>query len=145
VDYPKDSVLKYGFEDINQLNAFRYADFCFQQFMEAAQKEKYFDNTIFVFVGDHGLAGDASAMYPKSWSNQSLVREHVPCFFMHLNYCSQNKFARFVHNWILCHPLQPCLNMSYSNNSMDKVYLIPRYINPSRHLSLTMKQEPLAW
>lgn len=79
--YPDDTVHKYGFENIDQLNAFRYTDFCYQQFFEAAKKEKYFDNTIFVFVGDHGIAGNAAALYPTSWTEQRLTQEHVPLLF----------------------------------------------------------------
>ncbi len=81
VSYPQDTLFRYGFEENDQLNGFRHADFCFQQFIEAAKKEKYFDNTIFVFVGDHGVPGNADAVYPKSWSEESLTREHVPLLF----------------------------------------------------------------
>ena len=120
VNYPKDSVVKYGFEDIDQLNAFRYTDFCFQQFMEAAQKEKYFDNTIFVFVGDHGLPGDASSMYPKSWNNQSLVREHVPLLF-YAPQLLQPKQIRTVCSQVDIMPsIATLLKMPYSNNSMGQ-------------------------
>ena len=49
--------------------------------MEAAKKEKYFENTIFIFVGDHGLEGNASAIYPKAWNEQRLVDEHIPLLF----------------------------------------------------------------
>jgi len=49
--------------------------------MEAAQKEKYFDNTIFVFVGDHGVSGNAANIYPKAWTEQRLTEEHVPLLF----------------------------------------------------------------
>ena len=49
------------------MNAFRYTDFGFQKFMEAAQKEAYFKNTIFVFVGDHGIRYNGTLDYfPKS-------------------------------------------------------------------------------
>ncbi|MFL5810289.1 MAG: LTA synthase family protein, partial [Flavisolibacter sp.] len=72
---------KYGFESLNEYNAFRYADYCFQQFIEAAKKEKYFDNTIFVFVGDHGVSGDAKNIYPKAWTEERLTEEHVPLLF----------------------------------------------------------------
>ncbi len=120
VNYPKDSVVKYGFEDIDQLNAFRYTDFCFQQFIEAAQKEKYFDNTIFVFVGDHGLPGDANAMYPKSWSNQSLVREHVPLLF-YAPKLLQPKQIRTVCSQVDIMPsIATLLKMPYMNNSMGQ-------------------------
>jgi phosphoglycerol transferase MdoB-like AlkP superfamily enzyme len=77
----KEELIKYGFESIEEYNAFRYADYCFQKFIEAARKEKYFDNTIFVFVGDHGVSGNATKVYPKAWTEQRLTEEHVPLLF----------------------------------------------------------------
>lgn len=81
VSIPQDSLLRYGFENNDELNAFRYTDFCFRKFMEAAKKEKYFSNTLFVFVGDHGIKGNAGDMFPRSWTQQSLTSEHVPLLF----------------------------------------------------------------
>jgi phosphoglycerol transferase MdoB-like AlkP superfamily enzyme len=81
MNYPKDTLKKYGFEDNDQYNAFRYSDFCFRQFMEAAKKERYYDNTLFVFVGDHGLRGDAGEMFPMSFTKQGFNAEHVPLLF----------------------------------------------------------------
>jgi phosphoglycerol transferase MdoB-like AlkP superfamily enzyme len=120
VNYPKDSVIKYGFEDIDQLNAFRYTDFCIQQFIEAAQKEKYFHNTIFVFVGDHGLPGDANAMYPKSWSNQSLVREHVPLLFYAPKLLEPKKIRTVCSQVDIMPSIATLLKMSYKNNGMGQ-------------------------
>ena len=81
VYFPADTLKKYGFEDDDQLNAFRYTDFCFSAFIEAAKKEKYFANTIFVFVGDHGLRGDAGTLFPQSFTTQGILAEHVPLLF----------------------------------------------------------------
>lgn len=78
---PKEQLEQYGFESVEEYNAFRYADYCFRKFMEAARKEKYFDNTIFVFVGDHGVSGNALNIYPKAWTEQRLTEEHVPLLF----------------------------------------------------------------
>ena len=131
VNYPKDSVVKYGFEDIDQLNAFRYTDFCFQQFMEAAKKENYFNNTIFVFVGDHGLPGNANSMYPKSWTEQSLTREHVPLLF----YAPQLLQSKLIHN--VCSQLDitpsiaTLLKLPYRNNSMGQSLFDERINYPS--------------
>ncbi|MEI9910999.1 MAG: hypothetical protein WDO71_15795 [Bacteroidota bacterium] len=33
---------KYGFESLNEYNTFRYSDYCFKTFIEAAEKEDYF-------------------------------------------------------------------------------------------------------
>jgi phosphoglycerol transferase MdoB-like AlkP superfamily enzyme len=76
-----DTLRKYGFESIEEFNSFRYADYCIKKFIEAAQKEKYFDNTVFVFVGDHGVSGNAKSVYPDVWTYARLTEEHVPLLF----------------------------------------------------------------
>lgn len=49
-----------------------YADWAVKQFMDAAAKEPWFDNTLFVFVGDHGkMVGQADCELPESYN-------HVP-------------------------------------------------------------------
>jgi phosphoglycerol transferase MdoB-like AlkP superfamily enzyme len=81
VSYPTDTLNKYGFESNLEMNAFRYTDYCIQHFIEAAKKEKYFRNTIFVFVGDHGIRGNAGNMFPRAWTDNALTSEHVPLLF----------------------------------------------------------------
>jgi phosphoglycerol transferase MdoB-like AlkP superfamily enzyme len=80
-EFPVDTLKKYGFTSNKELNAFRYTDFCYQKFMEAAKKEKYFENTIFVFVGDHGIRGDAGNMFPNAWTAFGITTQHVPLLF----------------------------------------------------------------
>ncbi|MBZ4188347.1 LTA synthase family protein [Niabella beijingensis] len=75
---PKDTLLANGFESPEEYNTFRYADYSIQKFMEAATKEAYFHNTIFVFIGDHGVAGNATNVYPAVWTTHRLSDEHVP-------------------------------------------------------------------
>ncbi len=77
----KETLAKNGFESQAEYEAFCYTDFCFKKFMEAAKKEAYFSNTIFVFVGDHGVEGQASGIYPKAWSSHRLSDEHVPLLY----------------------------------------------------------------
>jgi phosphoglycerol transferase MdoB-like AlkP superfamily enzyme len=80
-EFPVDSLKKYGFDSNDELNAFRYTDFCYQKFMEAAKKEDYFRNTVFVFVGDHGIRGNAGNMFPKIWTEFGITNQHVPLLF----------------------------------------------------------------
>ena len=77
----RDSVRKFGFESMEQLLAFRYADYCFKTFLDAASREKYFNNTIFAFVGDHGVPGDARALFPEWWTEQNITKNHTPLLF----------------------------------------------------------------
>jgi phosphoglycerol transferase MdoB-like AlkP superfamily enzyme len=74
----KDSLQKCGFASNEEMNAFRYTDFGYRTFIEAAAREKYFANTIFLFVGDHGIPGDAGALFPRAWTDDRLTAEHVP-------------------------------------------------------------------
>ena len=120
VSYPTDTLRKYGFETNDELNAFRYTDYCFEKFMEAAKKEKYFANTIFVFVGDHGLPGNSDAIYPKSFNEYYLTRVHVPLLF----YAPQLLKAETIHH--VCSQLDiipsvaTLLKTPYRNNSMGQ-------------------------
>lgn len=80
-NYPKDTLDKYGFWTNEELNAYTYMDYTYKIFFDTASKEKYFNNTIFVFVGDHGIRGVAGDMMPKVWTEQSLTAQHVPLLF----------------------------------------------------------------
>jgi len=49
-----DAKVPAGFE-LNELNNYLYADYCIGKFMRKARQAPYFDDTLFVFVGDHGV------------------------------------------------------------------------------------------
>jgi phosphoglycerol transferase MdoB-like AlkP superfamily enzyme len=76
-----EDLAKYGFESLKEYHAFAYTDYCIKKFMEAAKTSPHFNNTIFVFTGDHGVEGNATAIYPKAWTEQRLSDEHVPLLF----------------------------------------------------------------
>jgi phosphoglycerol transferase MdoB-like AlkP superfamily enzyme len=81
---PADSLRRFGFDAEDpqaEMNAFLYTDFTFQTFIETAKKEKYFSNTIFVFIGDHGIRGNATAVLPRVWTDRGLTTQHVPLLF----------------------------------------------------------------
>lgn len=58
----KKDAKKSGFQSSDEYNSFRFMDHSIGFFMQQAKKEKYFDNTIFVFFGDHGVHGTGSHM-----------------------------------------------------------------------------------
>jgi phosphoglycerol transferase MdoB-like AlkP superfamily enzyme len=66
-----------GFESNDEYNSFRYLDHAVGLFMEKAQKEPWFRNTVFVLYGDHGTRtgapGDALKL-----GDLSLIVYHVP-------------------------------------------------------------------
>ena len=122
---PDKELKRYGFESIDEFNCFRYSDYCFQKFIEAAQKEKYFHNTIFVFVGDHGLAGNAEAMYPAVWTDQRLTDEHVPLLFYAPDLLTPQRRTEVVSQIDILPTVAGMLHQSYINTTLGRDLLDP--------------------
>jgi phosphoglycerol transferase MdoB-like AlkP superfamily enzyme len=116
----KEELDRYGFESIQEFNAFRYSDYCFQRFIEAAKKEKYFDNTIFVFVGDHGVSGDAKNIYPKAWTEQRLTEEHVPLLFYAPRLLAPQKREETVSQIDVLPTIAGLSGQTYTNTTLGK-------------------------
>ncbi len=64
-----------GGEQNNRLNGVHYADWAVGQFMASARKQEWFEDTLFVFVGDHGFG------VPPNITEVSLLHMHVPLLF----------------------------------------------------------------
>lgn len=77
----KEQLVASGFKSVAQLNALRYLDFNVKTFMERAKKSGYYDNTIFVFFGDHNTSMNATQHYAKEF-DLAIQVHHVP-FFIH--------------------------------------------------------------
>lgn len=125
VTVPEAELKRYGFESIDELNCFRYSDYCIQKFMEAAQQEKYFHNTIFVFVGDHGLAGNAETMYPAVWTEQRLTDEHVPLLFYAPYLLTPQRRSEVVSQIDILPTIAGMLHQSYVNTTLGRDLLDP--------------------
>jgi phosphoglycerol transferase MdoB-like AlkP superfamily enzyme len=77
----KKRLEKAGFISNDEFNSFRFMDHSIALFMEAARKEKYFDNTIFVFFGDHGISGYAGEHSNPYMTQLDLSGLHTPLLF----------------------------------------------------------------
>jgi phosphoglycerol transferase MdoB-like AlkP superfamily enzyme len=120
VNVPKDSLAKHGFESNEELNAFRYTDYCFQKFMEAASKEKYFDNTLFVFIGDHGIPGNAGDMFPEAWTKQRLTSEHVPLLFYGPKLLEPQRINRIASQIDVLPTIAGLCGIAYTNTALGR-------------------------
>ncbi|GAC1381267.1 MAG: hypothetical protein NVSMB45_05790 [Ginsengibacter sp.] len=118
--YPLDTIKKYGFSTNEELNAFRYTDFCFQKFIETAKKEKYFNNTIFVFVGDHGIRGDAGNMFPKAWTDFGITTQHVPLLFYSPRIIKPQRISATCSQVDILPTVAALINMPFTNTAMGK-------------------------
>ncbi len=121
----EEELLKYGFESLDEYNTFRYSDYCFQKFMEAAKQEEYFHNTIFVFIGDHGVAGNAKAIYPDAWTDERLTDEHVPLLFYAPYILKPQKRSEVVSQIDVLPTIAGMLQQPYVNTTLGRDLLDP--------------------
>lgn len=117
---PLDTLKKYGFESEKEFNAFAYTDYCFKKFIEAAAKEAYFENTIFVFVGDHGVEGNATAIYPDAWTSQRIAEEHIPLLFYAPHLFGSQKRNEAVSQIDVLPTIAGMLQMPYTNSTLGR-------------------------
>ena len=115
-----DTLTKYGFTSLDEYNAFRYTDFSYQTFLDAAKKEPYFNNTIFVFIGDHGILGDAGDMLPKVFTAQSLTSEHVPFLVYSPKYIKPAIYNFAASQVDVLPTIAGICNINYTNTTLGK-------------------------
>jgi phosphoglycerol transferase MdoB-like AlkP superfamily enzyme len=120
VTVPLDSLKRYGFESNEELNAFRYTDYGYQKFIEVARKEKYFENTIFMFIGDHGIQGNAGTMFPPAWSDRSLTSYHVPLLFYSPKLLSPQRLHCVASQVDVLPTLAGMANINYTNTTLGR-------------------------
>jgi phosphoglycerol transferase MdoB-like AlkP superfamily enzyme len=117
---PDETLKKYGFENSKEYNAFAYSDFCIKTFIETAKKENYFNNTIFVFIGDHGVEGNANAMYPKVFTEQRLTDNHVPLLFYAPNILAPQMLQKTISQIDVLPTLAGLLHQPYTNTTLGR-------------------------
>jgi phosphoglycerol transferase MdoB-like AlkP superfamily enzyme len=117
---PEETLNKYGFESQEEFNAFSYTDFCFRKFIEAAKKSPWFNNTIFVFTGDHGVEGNADAIYPKAWTEQRLSDEHIPLLFYAPGLLAPQKRTETVSQIDILPTIAGMMQQPYLNTTLGR-------------------------
>jgi len=115
-----ENLQKYGFESLKEYHAFAYTDYCIKKFMEAAKKTPHFNNTIFVFTGDHGVEGNATAIYPQAWTEQRLADEHVPLLFYAPALLSPQKRTETVSQIDILPTIAGMMQQPYLNTTLGR-------------------------
>jgi phosphoglycerol transferase MdoB-like AlkP superfamily enzyme len=77
-DASQEELDKYGFESVEEFNSYRFMDHSIGYFMEKVKQAGYFDNTVFAFFGDHGIAGNAGIHTYKADTQLHLGENRVP-------------------------------------------------------------------
>ncbi|OFZ69044.1 MAG: hypothetical protein A2V79_00075 [Betaproteobacteria bacterium RBG_16_56_24] len=116
-----------GFISLDEYRGFAYLDWCVGQFMQQARKEKYFDNTLFVFIGDHGIIGNPGPHLPRSWKDLAISQGHTPL----LIYAPKHVAPRRIDHWAQQVDVMPTVaslvGIGYRNTALGRDLLDPRF------------------
>ncbi len=101
-------------DDLNaNYNTFKYVDWCIGQFMEKMSKKPYFNNTLFVFVGDHSKTfhRDLPFDYRKSF---------VPALFYAPRHITPDRIEQISNQMDIAPTILGVLNMDYEASFWGK-------------------------
>ncbi|MDQ6844989.1 MAG: LTA synthase family protein [Bacteroidota bacterium] len=116
----EDTLKKYGFESLKEFQSFCYTDYCFKKLINEAKKHAWFNNTIFVFIGDHGVEGESSALYPQAWTAGQLTDEHVPMLFYAPELINSQTRHEVVSQIDVLPTLAGMLHQPYTNTTLGR-------------------------
>ena len=123
---------KYGFRSSDEYNAFRFMDHSIGFFMEQARKEKYFDNTIFAFFGDHGVSATAKHLTPAQ-QQLHIHTLNVPFIIYSPKLLKSKKYSMAANEVDVLPTLVSLAGFPHSNSSLGSDLLDPN-INKDRYV-----------
>jgi phosphoglycerol transferase MdoB-like AlkP superfamily enzyme len=95
----EETLLKGGFRSLWQLNGIRYLDFNLARFLERAKESGYYENSIFVFFGDHSINLKGINGLNNNEVNLGIQLNHTPCFIHAPKYAKPqivDKYAKLI-------------------------------------------------
>lgn len=117
---PDAELRRGGFASNDEFNAFRYTDFTFRKFIAAARTAPYFDRTVFVFIGDHGIGGDAGPRFPAAWTEQSITSYHVPLLFYAPKLLAPRRLSAVASQIDVLPSIAGLLGLPYRNTGLGR-------------------------
>jgi hypothetical protein len=122
---PLAEAQKYGFVSVEQFNAVRLLDYNIGRLMEMARAGGYFDNTIFVFFGDHNDRITTLPHMPPAFEQLALESLHVP----HIIYAPRLLEPRVIEETVSLVDVLPTiaglLGFEYVNTTLGRDIQMP--------------------
>ncbi|WP_243456811.1 LTA synthase family protein [Polaribacter batillariae] len=137
----KDLLEKSGFKSVAQLNALRFLDFNIGRFLERTKKAGYYDNTIFVFFGDHNTAMKRTNLYPKEF-DLNIQLQHVPFLIHAPNFVSPKTISKNGKLIDLFPTVASLAKINYTNYTLGNNLLDSTQTKTTSFVYLRINGEP---
>ncbi|WP_298778271.1 LTA synthase family protein [uncultured Polaribacter sp.] len=140
-DINEKTLLSGGFRSLGQLNAIRYLDFNIARFLERTKESGYYENSIFVFFGDH-RGGMKKLNFLKDNENDLGIQvHHVPFFINAPKYIKPqiiDKYAKLIDIFPTATSLA---KIDYTNYTLGRNLLDTTIINTAAFVYIQNKGE----
>lgn len=138
-NHTDDAVRRAGFKGLDEYNAFRFLDHSLGFFFREAKREGYFDDTLFVLFGDHGLPGTADHLSDLD-EKLALTRFHVPLLLYAPKLLPGGRtIGRVASEVDLLPTVAGLVGVPYRNTTLGRDLFDPRF--DDRRYALTMTSE----
>ncbi|EKF75064.1 phosphoglycerol transferase [Alcanivorax hongdengensis A-11-3] len=124
-DLPADKLAANGFRNAAQYNAVRLLDYNVGEYMKMARQSHYFDNTIFVFFGDHNNRITTIPHMPPSMEKLGLESNHVPHIIYSPRYLKPRRVEQAVSLLDVFPTLAGMMGMEYRNTTLGRDFQSP--------------------
>ena len=114
----KELLQKSGFKSVAQINALRYLDFNVDVYLQRAKKAGYYDNTIFLFFGDHNTAMNPVDFLENEESALGTIVHHVPFFIHAPKFTKSKNISRYTKLVDLVPTAASLANINYTNYTL---------------------------
>ncbi|MGE0315164.1 MAG: LTA synthase family protein [Lautropia sp.] len=116
-----------GFVSVDEYNAFRYLDWSIGQFMAQARKSPWFEDTVFAFIGDHGIAGGTGPHMPQAFGLHLLTHGHTPFLIYAPKYVAPGVRDHWAQQVDVMPTLASLAGIGYRNTTLGRDLLDPRF------------------
>lgn len=125
---PTDQELEsQGFISLEEYRGFAYLDWSIGQFMQKARQEKYFDNTIFAFIGDHGIIGMPGHHLPRSWKDLAIAQGHTPLLIYSPKHVAPRRIDFWAQQVDVLPTIASLVGIGYRNTTLGRDLLDPKF------------------
>ncbi len=132
-----------GFISVAEYNSLRFADYSIGRFLDMIQKSNYFDNTIFVFWGDHGLT---DAGVPEHVSKIHRLAEtskfRVPLIFYGPKFFEPKEDTRIAWQMDIMTSVASALGITHVNTGFGRDLFDPQFDSSRLAFTYTYYYQP---
>jgi phosphoglycerol transferase MdoB-like AlkP superfamily enzyme len=137
----ENTLLKGGFRSLGQLNGIRYLDFNVARFLKRTKESGYYDNSIFVFFGDHRGGMKKLNFLENNEDDLGIQVHHVPFFIHAPKYIKPqivDKYAKLIDIFPTATSLA---KINYTNYTLGRDLLDSTSINTAAFVYIQSKGE----